>query len=1000
MKRKKRLSLLFLLGILIIFVIGRQGTLILGAEEASTNEVAEPEPISTQYGEYSDGKNINYGIDDAQPWFRDLDIPETSANRAEVSTAVELKAAIASTRINYIYFINDITFTGGQKIPYEKKYMRISGKNPRTGKIHTLKETRSGSSTDNIHVSNNATQRNYTSYGLEDIKIDGYNYYGPINVNDSSYHVTLTYTNVEYNGPQLTHNLNGTTDYHNMKVQIPGSKAGSTETQELVEGHYVNIYGEFDLSHNGRHSIVWIGFGFNVRTVNGRFVIKKDANVKIDSIGRSFFYLETKDGEFEIEEGANVNIITGGGLIRNDISSVNRSFAKMDVGKNATLKITRTVSSNAADNLLPSFKMNGDFNVADGARVYLYNESASSGQADEFFRFYNSNGRINIDNAKSVLFYNPKGNIIRATTNGYTNRLTANIQSMNLWSTNVPTSKFNVTPDHHFSLPDLSNISFAADITRIANNNYSTTVSNAKPATINSTALNFNQLKVISMGIEPEVTVNEITDAMEKITGTGTIDGIVVATYNDGEGNKSLQGTVDRDGQYSITIPKRVDGTGAYIKPYTTVKIEIFYDFRTTDPIFTEVIDVSPPIGDPVITIIDQGTPQNQFPLAKDLVANLWDKSLNTTHPKLSAEYGKIKIPDLSVAGPVLPKFEVNVVDEAKNSSTISVPIFIKDKNTVVSEDKRFALRGVDFEVESNLYPKTEADLIKLIKDNAEISLWNVATGEKLDPNNVVIDKNLLPNPLGGVPALGSYKVKLSYGSGNPGVTREITVKIIPSIADLMVHFVNELGAKLHEPVKITDKIGTHVNLTKNTAVRAALADVKSRNFELSEPLASENDIEIVKGGSTVTYKFKGILFLSSAPKQLDFGLEEASAKDIRVNTATIDKNLIVSDTRAVKQNWTLKAKITKEFTTIDGSNKTISGILRYNDGGNSEKKFALGQDQDLLSNKNANNVIDYDVSGLWSPRGKGFKLDVPGDYVKQLGNYQATIVFTLGNTP
>ncbi|MGX7265008.1 pectate lyase-like adhesive domain-containing protein [Enterococcus crotali] len=969
---------------------------------SETNEVATKE-VSTKdatYPQYSDGRNINYGQDVNEPMFRDLDIPETATNTAVVKTWAEMRTAILNVNINYIYMASNITITNSAQIPYAKKYMKISGKDPTTGEIHTLTESKTAGGWDNIFVNNTTTQNEVTSYGLEDIKIDGYNYYGPINVNDSSYCVTLNYTNVVYNGPQITHNLNGTTEYNNMDITIPPTKAGSTETQELVEGHYVEIYGKFNLFHEGRHSIVWIGFGGNVRGVDGHFRIKKDADVKITSVGRSFFYFESKDGIFEIEENANVDIVTGGGLVRDDAASSGRALKKIDVAKNASLKITRTTSSNAADNALPSFKMKGNINVAEGARFYLYNESASAGQADEFFRFYSSSSRINIDKAKSVLIYNPKGRIMSSTLNGYTNNLNAEVESMNLWSSHVPTGKVNFTPDNHFSFPDRSYITFSADVTQVSPTNYTTVVSNANPLTIDSAAMNFTALKVISMGVTPEVTVNGVNDADDKITGTATIDGDVVITYDDGEGKKVLTGVADRQGNYSIPIPDRADGTGAYIKPYTSLNVEVFYDFRTAPPVKTEVVDVSDPSADPVITIIDKDTPIAQFPTADTMVTNVWDKSLNTSKPKMTIDYGTVPKPDLTVMGPVLPKFQVTVTDEAKHSTTVDVPIFIKDTDTEVSKDKSYALRGVDFEVENMLYPKTATELTQLVRDSAEVTLWDVFPGSVMDVSNVSIDTSKLPNPLNGEPALGTYPVTLSYGTGASAVTKVINVTVIPSEADVTVSFVNEVGSKLHEPIVITGKIGSKIDLTQQAEVQAALVDIKDRKYELTSAPSPETGIEVIQGGSAVTYQFGGILYFSSTPDEIDFGLKNTGSYGaVTADNPVYDKPLVVGDSRVVPAAWELSVKTVEVMTSQTDTSLKLPNALLYK-AGSTESVLRLNEPVVILAHKNAVTGV-YDVSEEeWKKKGDGFKMSLKANDYRATSEYRATLLFTLSNTP
>ncbi|OTN89906.1 hypothetical protein A5819_002404 [Enterococcus sp. 7E2_DIV0204] len=195
-----------------------------------------------------------------------------------------------------------------------------------------------------------------------------------------------------------------------------------------------------------------------------------------------------------------------------------------------------------------------------------------------------------------------------------------------------------------------------------------------------------------------------------------------------------------------------------------------------------------------------------------------------------------------------------------------------------------------------------------------------------------------------------------------------------------------------------TQKDGTAFDITPETFDGYVLDKIIVDGQALPEPLPTS-----VKGKygeiSTIEFHYKGTLLITSAPSLLDFEMNEASAKELRVESAKTDKDLVVTDTRATKQRWYLYAKVTEDFKTTDGSNKTLSGILRYNDGGTTEKSFPVDQNQLLTSPDNYSDT-KYNISQTWTAKGKGFKVEVPGDYVKQLGEYRAKIVYTLSEVP
>ncbi|EOH98911.1 hypothetical protein UAY_02180 [Enterococcus moraviensis ATCC BAA-383] len=195
-----------------------------------------------------------------------------------------------------------------------------------------------------------------------------------------------------------------------------------------------------------------------------------------------------------------------------------------------------------------------------------------------------------------------------------------------------------------------------------------------------------------------------------------------------------------------------------------------------------------------------------------------------------------------------------------------------------------------------------------------------------------------------------------------------------------------------------TQKDGTAFDVTPETFDGYVLDKIIVDGQALPEPLPTS-----VKGKygeiSTIEFHYKGTLLITSAPTLLDFEMNEASAKNLRVESAKTDKDLVVTDTRSTKQRWYLYAKVTEDFKTTDGSNKTLSGILRYNDGGTTEKNFPVDQNQLLTSPDNFSDT-KYNISQTWSAKGKGFKVEIPGDYVKKLGEYRAKIVYTLSEVP
>ncbi|MGX7148293.1 hypothetical protein [Enterococcus ureasiticus] len=277
----------------------------------------------------------------------------------------------------------------------------------------------------------------------------------------------------------------------------------------------------------------------------------------------------------------------------------------------------------------------------------------------------------------------------------------------------------------------------------------------------------------------------------------------------------------------------------------------------------------------------------------------------------------------------------------------------------------------------------------------------SVDTDNLIDkPVKVTYSKNhLLPD----TSVLGEKSLWLTLTTAK-NITKDIEVKvtIVPTAAELRVKYkINGayMTDKYPDYVDTTQMIGAPINLKNIKQVTDTVSAIKEAGYTQTNTPTEE--FTLSGSGNTIVYEFEGTLFLSSSPSILDFGIEEASYKAIRVNEAKLDKALIIKDTRAVKQKWTLTAKLTQDFTLTetDGTKKVIPDILRYNDGTDEEKKFKLTENRDLLVDEHTTSN-EYDVSKTWDSKGKGFKLDVPGDAVKTLGKYQAKIEFTVNATP
>lgn len=144
-----------------------------------------------------------------------------------------------------------------------------------------------------------------------------------------------------------------------------------------------------------------------------------------------------------------------------------------------------------------------------------------------------------------------------------------------------------------------------------------------------------------------------------------------------------------------------------------------------------------------------------------------------------------------------------------------------------------------------------------------------------------------------------------------------------------------------------------------------------------------------------ITFYYKGVLKIKSAPTAYDFGLEVSSSKKIRVDNPTpIGMPFIVADTRTSSSGWSLQVKLTEELLNDDGKT-TLKNAVRYKSG-----------ETETILNNQAIKVVqkvnpgEYDVSKDWSATGDGLKLEIAPGAVNALGKYHGEILFELGETP
>lgn len=214
----------------------------------------------------------------------------------------------------------------------------------------------------------------------------------------------------------------------------------------------------------------------------------------------------------------------------------------------------------------------------------------------------------------------------------------------------------------------------------------------------------------------------------------------------------------------------------------------------------------------------------------------------------------------------------------------------------------------------------------------------------------------------------------------------------MPPTALLTVNFVDENGQALHDPYTSEEIVSQSVKLDEITDVQTIVNELKADNYELIESPA--NEVFIGYSSNSVTYKFAGTLKLLSAPSAFDFDIQKVSIKAEKFTNPEIKGNaLVVSDTRANKVKWNLKAKLEQPLTSLDDTEVIIPDSIKYD---NQEEVITL-TDEDAVIFSYTNTVSgQYNVTQERWSKGDGFFLDLAPGAVKALGKYQAKMIITL----
>ena len=132
-------------------------------------------------------------------------------------------------------------------------------------------------------------------------------------------------------------------------------------------------------------------------------------------------------------------------------------------------------------------------------------------------------------------------------------------------------------------------------------------------------------------------------------------------------------------------------------------------------------------------------------------------------------------------------------------------------------------------------------------------------------------------------------------------------------------------------------------------------------------------------------------------PSNITFGSIFYSAQNGAKGWGNIeDENLEITDTREIKKEWTLKAKMSKQLTKIDGT-KTYDDVISYAFNDNDRK--VLTNSLILIESHTNTDNDPYVLLENERTNGQGIYIDMP-KYGIIVGEYNATIEWNLEDVP
>lgn len=328
--------------------------------------------------------------------------------------------------------------------------------------------------------------------------------------------------------------------------------------------------------------------------------------------------------------------------------------------------------------------------------------------------------------------------------------------------------------------------------------------------------------------------------------------------------------------------------------------------------------------------------------------------------------------------------------------------LYEEEQRNIYNEDKEF----VYYEIAENGYKPLHFNQLKTNDGEIAINTSKKVLDDHINDYIVVGShtsvkvKGFSTYPDTSTPGkkIGIIRVEETLSNGKL-VQYDYPVNFDINTQNVTIKFENTLGKPLHDEIVLEKMIGETIDLSNEDDIQNALALISKDKFQLKQRPTNENSLIIGSEPMTLKYIFDGILSISSTPKIIDFGTSVVGIFPIKIEKASYDEPLIIWDNRAEMKRWTLTATLQQALTNKEDSTKVLSSAIQYKK--NSSETVILVKNRTIpIAIHTHSDAGEYNVSDQWETGTAGFQLEVAAGTVRKLGDYEATILWQLGNTP